>query len=113
MRNNLLAKDRKRINNILAKNDFTSGRNRSKSVCGVISVLTELLSDNGISLDMITGDQLLASTGTLRASFRPTHTEPFEEHPQFENSIVSFSWHTDPRDGLVDLSKAEVVAYLS
>ena len=113
MKNNLLAVDRKKINNKIASNDFLSGRNRTKSVCGCISVLTKLLSDHDISLDMITGDQLLAASGSITVRVRPLAKEPFTELPEFTNTMISLSWHTDLRDGLVDLSRAEVVTYLS
>ena len=75
-----------------------------------LAEVTRILSENGFSLDMVTGDTVMGTKGSRLLSFRRSNTpdmSPFDEFPAYENTFVSFTWEA------LGPNTIEIIAYLS
>jgi len=108
--------ERTSISNSFHKDPILSGNDKVRSLGQAVSRLSQVMSDHGFVLDMVSGDLLLGEKGSRLLSFRralPPGSDAFSEGPEVENTRVSFNW-----DNLNDMNRTlsksyEVIVYLT
>lgn len=111
----LYAEERKKLTDLICGDPVLTGR----TYCRIGTALNRVnhhLNQLGFHLDMVSGDNFLGQGGSLSLPFRRSHEDVFSEHPQVNNAFIYFSWECMNRPqpgGVRDMSKIEVVAYVS
>lgn len=113
----LTARERIKISREFGKAGL-DGNGRFKTVGEGISKISHVLQKCGFSLDMVSNDIEIASAhhnndfaeGQRQLTFRranPDGSDPFDELPQIDNSVIAMSWHSKRQYGF------EILAYPS
>jgi hypothetical protein len=105
--------ERQKINNAFHTSSILKGIQKVRKPSEGVSEVNKILDNLGYTLDMVSGDILLGDQNTRHLSFRKKWTgeDPFNEHPQIENSRIVFTWENLERPGRNP--SIEIIAYAS
>jgi hypothetical protein len=105
--------ERHKINNAFHTSDVLKGIQKVRKPSEGISVISNILGKLGYTLDMVSGDMLLGDKNTRHLPFRKKWDgeDPFNEHPQIENSRINFTWEN--LENRRHTPSIEIIAYAS
>lgn len=109
----LYAADRRKLAAALSDSLVCGGNRKVSKVAQGLVEITDVLTENGYSLDMVTGDLLIGDKGNRTLTFRKANDteDAFFEYPTIENSRIALSWENLANEG--DDPSIEIIAYVS